>query len=539
MTIESPFKHPWWVPYRNQGNSARYLDEWLIIGLSDTIRSKPDWERKYIDPVIVKKWKSEFLAQKPETKYANEVFDYVVQELKWYDAMQSRPELEGREFKFGPDDRILYSDKAVPEEVSEEFFLLAEEFELSIHEKDYHPGSNNQVLDLVHPSLFHLVYGKTKILKDGKLEVAEFDEETTVAKKGVSDYGISKQFQWLPALMKLDKDSKSFEFASYINNLHPLKNEALYTSIADIFNLIIPGLNMCLSRYQSEEYLRIPIADWDKMYLEGYEEFEEELDELLDKILDEDGDMAEYEALKEKKKEFYQFHPPKYEKDPETKFLDIRSFKDLKVIVKLANIELTPECPEYKGGSWHVEGTINEDIVATVLYYYDVYNIEDSRLSFRHAFEDPNYEQGDLEYCRDFFGVEDGDPMTRYLGNIRAQKDRVIIFPNTYQHHVDAFKLKDPSKAGYRKILCFFLVDPYNTVVKATDAVPPQNEAWVKDKKLMEKYFPGVDAKDIVTMTEEEAKEKRLELMKERTVIETEEGDFDNVFTRKFSLCEH
>jgi hypothetical protein len=28
----------------------------------------------------------------------------------------------------------------------------------------------------------------------------------------------------------------------------------------------------------------------------------------------------------------------------------------LQVIVKLANIELTPEKPEYDGGSWHVEG---------------------------------------------------------------------------------------------------------------------------------------------------------------------------------------
>jgi hypothetical protein len=30
--------------------------------------------------------------------------------------------------------------------------------------------------------------------------------------------------------------------------------------------------------------------------------------------------------------------------------------RGLQVIVKLANIELTPEKPEYEGGSWHVEG---------------------------------------------------------------------------------------------------------------------------------------------------------------------------------------
>lgn len=30
----------------------------------------------------------------------------------------------------------------------------------------------------------------------------------------------------------------------------------------------------------------------------------------------------------------------------------------LQVIVKLANIELTPEKPEYDGGSWHIEGQL-------------------------------------------------------------------------------------------------------------------------------------------------------------------------------------
>jgi hypothetical protein len=30
--------------------------------------------------------------------------------------------------------------------------------------------------------------------------------------------------------------------------------------------------------------------------------------------------------------------------------------RGLHVIVKLAKIELTPEKPEYEGGSWHVEG---------------------------------------------------------------------------------------------------------------------------------------------------------------------------------------
>ena len=32
--------------------------------------------------------------------------------------------------------------------------------------------------------------------------------------------------------------------------------------------------------------------------------------------------------------------------------------RGLQVIVKLANIHLTPEKPEYGGGTWHVEGQL-------------------------------------------------------------------------------------------------------------------------------------------------------------------------------------
>jgi hypothetical protein len=35
--------------------------------------------------------------------------------------------------------------------------------------------------------------------------------------------------------------------------------------------------------------------------------------------------------------------------------------RTVQCIIKLANIHLTPEQPEYKGGSWHVEGTFVSD----------------------------------------------------------------------------------------------------------------------------------------------------------------------------------
>jgi hypothetical protein len=37
--------------------------------------------------------------------------------------------------------------------------------------RDWHPGSDNIVLDLVHPSMFPVVYGRTRILKDSVVDL--------------------------------------------------------------------------------------------------------------------------------------------------------------------------------------------------------------------------------------------------------------------------------------------------------------------------------------------------------------------------------
>lgn len=42
--------------------------------------------------------------------------------------------------------------------------------------KDWHPGSNNQVLDLVHPSLFCYVAGRTKVLAEPMPPLCDADD---------------------------------------------------------------------------------------------------------------------------------------------------------------------------------------------------------------------------------------------------------------------------------------------------------------------------------------------------------------------------
>ena len=544
--IGSPFKHPWWTAFTDSGPEPRCLDEWLTVEISNSIREKPDWKTKYKNEEIVTKWKQKIKEQcQDKTKYLDQIIDYVFKELQWYEDVEK----DLNTFQIGCDYRIAYSDGAVNETLKKSFSIgaqkLVESFGSNI---DYHPGSHNQVIDLVHPSLYIVQYDKTPVLKNGQLEIVKYGEQIEHAKPGVDQYGVSKRFQWIPALMTKNSNGK-FEFGSYINNLHPIKYKSLYDSISDIFNAAVPGLNCVLTRYASQEFVRIPVPRGSDAYTDEYHKEREELDAILDREAEETGNDYDWERMEEFEKDKLKYLCeliPAWEQAPVfDKPIDLSTFENLKVIVKLANIELTPENPSYAGGSWHVEGGINEDIIATVLYYYDVENITESRLSFRTGFDDPNYEQGDDFYTETIFGIKDEEVMVREIGGIEAKEDRVVVFPNMFQHHVDPFELKDKTKPGHRKILCFFIVDPYNHNVVSTDNVPPQQKEWWDDSSL-DYLFPGnlkqqmLDLKGGGTawpMTFEQAKEARDDLIDER-IAQSEGDDYEGAFSRYFALQE-
>ncbi len=200
--------------------------------------------------------------------------------------------------------------------------------------------------------------------------------------------------------------------------------------------------------------------------------------------------------------------------------------KTVQVITKIAHIVLTPENPKYDGGSWHVEGMINERIVASGIYYYHSDNITESPLEFRKAITDPEYEQSDRKGVELNYGMKNEDPLNEHLGHLITQEGRCITFPNIFQHRVMPFELADPSRQGIRKILVFFLLDP-NLPVTSTANVVPQQESWLTLNKE--------DAHPVMSL--DDARAYRLELMKERKYFIKE--NTKEFYEREFSLCEH
>lgn len=166
---------------------------------------------------------------------------------------------------------------------------------------------------------------------------------------------------------------------------------------------------------------------------------------------------------------------------------------------------------------------------------------------------DVYYEQGQHEFLYEVFGFDpdtvdtDSDsPITQDLGNVVCQEGRLLTFPNTVQHCVSPFSLADRSKPGHRKILALFLIDPNRRIISSAN-VPPQRADWARHKRnfvneLLLRWIPVeicemINEYLIPSITMDEAKDYRLELMEERSDSSMESNStFETGF---FYLCEH
>ena len=193
----------------------------------------------------------------------------------------------------------------------------------------------------------------------------------------------------------------------------------------------------------------------------------------------------------------------------------------------------------------------NENIVAIGLYYYACDNITESRLDFRTAVGTRDggvwleYQQNDHRGYAAAFGLRHEGPLNQYVGHIVAEEDKCIAFPNIYQHRVDAFELADPTRPGYRKILCFFVVNPFTRVLSTSD-VPPQQAHWAIEemgkapglgKLPQELYDAIVKCTTAGLVSRAEAEEDREKLMMERLMFVAAHNQ--QVFEVEFNMCEH
>ncbi|KAL2818046.1 hypothetical protein BJX63DRAFT_419353 [Aspergillus granulosus] len=526
------------------------LREIIMMRIMNTITDKPGWEKKAFDDKITAKWREELLHSGQDV--SERMVNWIISELRWKAGLAAE-----KGFVEVFDDGVVKSDTAISRELQASLQAAVAPLEnVPDEQKDYHPGSENMVVDLVHPSLFPVVYGHTRVLPgrvlglddcldsigQGELIPVPPDDQIVLESadpwrrmhhgRSPNPPAFSNKFQWLPCEVALT-ENKECRILSYINNAHPVEHRALYNTIEKILAGTIPLWEKTLT-----ESLERRIEFKGVEYAEGTKS-ESEVERELDEIDDEDEYeerravwYASRQIVQPEPAEEFKVKKPLYEEVDFRKHFPDQNFQ---VIVKLANIELTPDKPNYKGGTWHIEGQMNEQIVATAIYYYDSENITSSYLAFRHrGMSDMfgiHYEQDQHHFLQQIYGFPDDldgrneGQITQELGSVECREGRLLAFPNSLQHRVSPFSLADSSKPGHRKILAMFLVDPHRRIISSAN-VPPQREDWRREKDAGQG-----------PMSMEEAKAHRLELMEERGMrskysnAEFEQGSF--------CLCEH
>ncbi|KAJ6632478.1 hypothetical protein B0H10DRAFT_1977475 [Mycena sp. CBHHK59/15] len=537
------------------GPSPKTRAELRMYQLSWALRSKPEWQRKTADPEIRAKWRKEALEQQqsvePGNKMTEKMIDYVLAELDGYAKIADNE----KGIERGCYDAIWYSDRLISDEVTQRLKSAASALEnVPEEEKDWHPGSNGQVLDLVHPSLYCIVYGRTHAHLPDKPRTQDnfLPVVFSTLRDDIKKWMCSEAFCWLPSDFAVDENGSVTLLSPYINNLHPARHQPLYRIIEDVLTGFIPVFEHVLGDIDREsdgggsfdrtDRLGKVSCIWGeggKPWPEDEPKTDEDEDEFYDKF---------YASVQ---KVYPDANPYTGALDANFSPVSLRG-RTIQCIVKLANIHLTPESPEYAGGSWHVEGMVNESIVASGIYYYDEENITESTLSFRVATGQPGYHGQDDSTCmKILYGISRDDICVQDIGAMVTKAGRALSWPNLFQHRVSSFKLADPSKPGHRKILALFLVDPtIDPIASATD-VPPQQAEWAAEAfeeasvtpesamaqlprelvDLVKKQFSST------VMTRKEAEAYRLELMKERTAFV--QAHTDTAYGLTFNMCEH
>ncbi|KFY32862.1 hypothetical protein V495_08667 [Pseudogymnoascus sp. VKM F-4514 (FW-929)] len=265
--------------------------EVFMMALMDQLSDKVNWHKKVFDEQIVSKWRKEALEQpedglfsqlveadaadkisKPRARFITEnTFDHCIRELRWKAAHFERTGLIPTLDSAG--NSIVKSDTVVTPELQKELRAAFDQLQADqASNVDWHPGSDEKVQDLVHPSMYPLVYGKSNFFQEEVVGVSDAIEKWAGKGKTLAEalktgrpgrdmsYGIggsaipseywSDKYQWLPANLAFQEDG-TVKFTSYINNLHPTKYPGIYRTIEKLIDIAVPAWDQFLTVHDS------------------------------------------------------------------------------------------------------------------------------------------------------------------------------------------------------------------------------------------------------------------------------------------------
>ncbi|KAJ2452443.1 hypothetical protein GGF42_004031 [Coemansia sp. RSA 2424] len=485
------------VMYKREPERLNTIAERRMRQMSSTIRAKPDWMDTLKDAETCADWAAEAKAK----ELTDVEFRYVLDELVYYSSLH----LPGSNVRLSAADGVWFSDSLIDTATTNELKNYAAILESTpSHQKDWHPVGESRMLNLIDPSLFPLIFSRSKLCRQpcaspqaalnpgAPGEFPGSRDEWHEALRG-SDYYIPPlsyrymrsvfgRFSWLPSEFRVADDG-AVTIESYINNLHPVKHAAFYPIIASVFSNFLPLLEQVVTDLVHPRKPRI-IPDRSKYY-------------QSDEPKPEDEEYFGWEYMEWEKRATF-VHP-----QPEPFVAPTRPAspyklcgRRLQAIVRMSSIELTPKVSIYGGMDWSIAGLYNERIIATGVFFYDVVNISQRSLQFREALCSWGREehQPEIELLPKAYGITLDDIMSgdrlisQELGPVDIKNGRCVVFPNILQHKIPELELVDKTKPGHCKILTFYFVDPA-TRIPSTEIVPPQQQEWYFEDILASEPF--------------------------------------------------
>lgn len=251
-----------------------------IWEICENITGKKDWYQKVFDDTIINKWKSEVESDDnfdlairllqasakgsnilKNCEWEEGLCDICIKELKndilenpdnfgfdvtelaifitqenWWENVDHDRECDHVKCKCSSPHSLLedyiayYPDGLLTSDLDNECKQLISEM-IKNEPIDWHPGSNQQVRDIIHPSMYCYVKGISK------------HKDKTIA----PSCGESERYQWLPSRLDVDNDGK-VKVMSYINNLNSNKYPQFIPLIENVFERFIPSFEKVINQ---------------------------------------------------------------------------------------------------------------------------------------------------------------------------------------------------------------------------------------------------------------------------------------------------
>lgn len=327
-------------------------------------------------------------------------------------------------------DLLQHISKNTCEELVKHINLFCEE-----NEPDFHPGSNDMIRDVVHPSLYPYVQGETttKWVASAKRYLLPKKEQEGFEDIWKRPYEKSK-FQWLPSEVYVNKEGKC-TITTYINNL-PKSEYKLHNAIEKLLTECWPGL-------------------------------ENQWKAVCDTVLFDDEDAIDNVDAHDG--------------------VTCDSSKPLRdthcqVITKIVDINIPSN--ETIEGAWHVEGMSHEHIVCTSDCVILQENVQ-AELLFKRRFlleeadgKNEKYSYHGNHCVEEIEFLENG---LIPLGKCSTKAQDIVCFPNSHIHKVTQHN--PTGNPGRRILVVFWLINPNKRILSTRDVARQQGD-MSKEKAL-------------------------------------------------------